>query len=80
MLQDLSFEVWVEDSGNPCDGVGPFWRPVAAFRYLQESLDFLAYCRKVGVDAVSRSTLFNGKPRAKYYAHDGDVCGAEVTP
>jgi hypothetical protein len=51
MTSGLTFQVWVEG-----DRFGiPVSRPVVAFYYLLEALDFVDYCHKVGSDAVLRA-------------------------
>ena len=77
MLNDLSFEVWVNDDGDPYVG-GPFTRPVAAFRHFLECLDFVAYCRKVGVRCYVRSMLLGGRPQVMVYEPGEDRTGTTV--
>ena len=46
----LSFRVWSHDSIDPS-----LWCCIAAFRYLQECIDYLAYCQDRGADVLFQS-------------------------
>jgi hypothetical protein len=49
----LSFRVWVNDPAYDEDPMR--WKCVAAFRFLNECLDYIAMCQDCGVDVVFQS-------------------------
>jgi hypothetical protein len=49
-----SFRVWA-NSPTYTEDTAPFWKCLAAFVYLQEALDYIAYCQDRGSDVVFQS-------------------------